>query len=154
VRDKALADARVTIDKVSALSAENAIGLDLQSYADAVALGEAWPKPWFATIHQDAPEPLPFWANGAAFNVTTDRTGSYPEVLVSYAVAGQGSAGSGFNTRVANVLVCVAIGIEFVHDEVDVYGSPSIAEIQCPDDVQKYFMGELVTLDEVRASSW
>ena len=72
--------------------------------------------------------------------------------MVSYAVSGQGSAGSDFNSRVAYVLVCVAIGIEFVPDEVDVYGCPSITDVQCPDDVQLYFGGnEVVNYDEVRA---
>lgn len=153
VRDEALADARATIDKVSALAVESAIGFDLDSYSLAVSRGEVWPKPAFATIHQDTGEPLPAWANGVSFDVATDRSGSYPKVLVSYAVPGQGAAGSGFNTRVADVLVCVSIGIEFINDQVDVYMDPAVTAVQCPDEVQKYFGGnELVTLAEVLAA--
>ena len=153
IRDEAIADARLTIEKVSALAVESAIGLDLDSYLNAVATGDAWPKPAFKTIHQDTGEQLPGWANGVSFDAAIDRSSSYPKVLVSYAAPGQGSTGSGFNTRVANVLVCVSIGIEFVNGQVDVYMTPVVAAVECPDDVQKYYGGnELVTLAEVLAA--
>ena len=153
VRHEALADARVTIDKVSALAVESAIGLDLDGYSVAVSRGEVWPKPAFATVREDSGEPLPSWAHGVSFDVETDQSGNYPKVMVSYAVPGQGSAGSGFNARIANVLVCVGIAIEFVNDEVDVYMPPIVTEVTCPADVRKYFGGdEVVTLEEVLAT--
>lgn len=153
VRQEALAYARVTIDKVSALAVESAIGLDLDGYAVAVARGEVWPKPVFGAVREDSGEPLPSWAHGVSFDVETDQSGNYPKVMVSYAVPGQGSAGSGFNARIANVLVCVGIAIEFVNDEVDVYMPPIVTEVTCPTDVRRYFGGdEVVTLEEVLAT--
>ncbi|WP_411701012.1 hypothetical protein [Conyzicola sp.] len=152
-RDEALADARVSIDKVSAVAVESAIGLDLASYSLAVSRGEAWPKPAFSTIQEDSREFLPGWARGASFDVGTDQSGSYPRVVISYAVPGQGAVGSGFHTKVSDVLVCVKIGIEFIDDQVAVRMPPTVAAIPCPEDVQQYFgPDELVTLDEVLAT--
>jgi hypothetical protein len=153
VRHEALSDARVTIDKVTALSVESAIGLSLDGYSAAVARGEVWPKPAFATVREDPGEPLPSWAHGVSFDIETNQSGNYPRVVVSYAAPGQGSAGNGFNARIANVLVCVGIGIEFVNDEVDVYMPPIVTEVTCPAGVRKYFGGdEVVTLEEVLAT--
>jgi hypothetical protein len=148
-REEALSDARSVIDKVSALAVESAIGLTLDDYSQAVSRGEAWPKPTFATVGDDTGERLPSWA-GASFDVSTDDSGSYPVVLVSYAVSGQGSAGSGFNSRVSRVLLCVTIGVEFIRDEVDVYVDPPVREVTCPDDVLDYYgASDLITLAEL-----
>lgn len=153
IREEAMFEARITIEKVSALAVDSAIGHNLDSYLDAVSTGDVWPKPAFATIREDTDEQIPGWAHGAAFGAVVDRSQSYPKVLVSYAASGQSSTGSGFNTRVADVLVCVSIEVEFVGDRVDSYMPPSIAAVECPADVQKYFGGnELVTLEEVFAA--
>jgi len=148
-------EARITIEKVSALANESAIGHNLDSYLEAVSTGDVWPKPAFATIRdEDRDEQIPGWANGAAFGAVVDRSKPYPRVLVSYAASGQSSTGSGFNSRVANVLVCVSIEVEFVGDRVDLYQTPEIAAVECPADVQKYFGGdEVVTFEEVFAAS-
>lgn len=147
-------EARITIEKVSALANESAIGHNLDSYLEAVSTGDVWPKPAFATIRGDTDEEIPGWASGAAFGAVVDRSKPYPRVLVSYAASGQSSAGSGFNSRVANVLVCVSIEVEFVGDRVDLYMTPEIAAVECPDEVQEYFgADELVTFDEVFAAS-
>lgn len=154
IREEAMFEARITIEKVSALAVESAVGHNLDSYLDAVSTGNVWPKPAFATIREDTDEQTPSWARGAAFGAVVDRSKSYPKVLVNYAASGQSSTGSGFNTRVADVLVCVSIGVEFVGDRVDAYMPPSIAAVECPADVQKYFGGnEVVTLEEVFAAS-
>ena len=147
-------EARITIEKVSALANESAIGHNLDSYLEAVSTGDVWPKPAFATIHEDTDDQIPGWASGVAFGAVIDRSKSYPRVLVSYAASGQSSTGSGFNSRIANVLVCVSIEVEFVGDRVDLYMTPEIAAVGCPADVQKYFGGdEVVTFEEVFAAS-
>ncbi|TFC45916.1 hypothetical protein [Cryobacterium shii] len=153
VREQALANARITIEKVSALAVENAIGLDIDSYVAAVTAGEAWPKPVFATVRQDMGQELPAWARGASFGAVIDQSGSYPVVRTNYAAQGQASAGSGFNSRIARVLVCVSIGVGYLGGRVDVNMPPSILAVECPADVQRYYgADELVTLDEVLAA--
>ena len=151
VRGKALVDARRMLERVSALAVENASVLDLAHYSDAVSKGEVWPKPAFETIHEKDTSDLPFWATGVSFGVKIDRSGREPRVVVSYAVQGQGSAGSGFNATIANVLTCVNIAIRFSKDETkeEILG-PDWNPVECPADVKEYFgASELVTLTDV-----
>jgi small ligand-binding sensory domain FIST len=150
VRPEALLEARITMEKVAALAVESAQGLTVEQYADAVEAGTAWPKPTFDSVGDPEMYLLPTWT-GASFGVAIDTSQpNFTMVRTDYAVPAQASAGGGFNARLARVLVCVRIGVEFRNDQVEAEMSPAIEQIDCPADVLEYYdIYELVSLDEI-----
>ena len=153
VRKNALLDAHITLEKVVALSVEDAGSLDTATYAHAVSTGRAWPKPTFDAVRSTPGDTasLPSWATGVSFNVNVQRTEDYQsEVHVDYAVSGHSSAGSGSNLESSDVVLCVRIHIRFRGEAVDSYVESPVESIRCPADVKTFYgVSELVPLAEV-----
>ena len=156
-RREALINARITLARVSALAIHDAVGLSPADYANSVTKGVAWPKPAITangvTTDQVSDEIPPTWA-GVSFAVSTSHPASDVTLVnVDYAIPGQGSAGSGFNSRLTDVFGCVRIGVRFTYDTVDSYGDPSVISVDCSKIISRYFgASELVSLQEIETA--